>query len=90
MGVETNSKNSYKVQEIYMGINDESYNNNLKKIGFVLLFMMEGQAKAWADQFIKHADNQNSNPGTLNLGTYANFHKVWSIPSLHMILLEMH
>lgn len=59
--------------KIYMGINDKSYSNDLKKIGFVLSFMTKGQAKGWADQFIEQANNQNSNPGILNLGTYANF-----------------
>jgi hypothetical protein len=35
--------------ELYMTINKNLYDNDLVKIGFVLLFMTEGQAAAWAD-----------------------------------------
>ena len=37
-----------------MGINDKDYDTYLKKIGFVLSFMTEGPAKAWADQVDDH------------------------------------
>ena len=39
--------------EIYFGINKKVYNDDLKKIGFILSFMTEGQAEAWADQFVE-------------------------------------
>ena len=35
--------------EIYLGINKKVYDDDLKKIGFILSFMTEGQAEAWAD-----------------------------------------
>ena len=41
--------------EIYLGINKKVYNDDLKKIGFILSFMTEGQAEAWADQFVEEA-----------------------------------
>ena len=59
--------------EIYLSIN-KVYNNDLKKIGFILSFMTEGQAKAWADQFVEEARTQNPGPD-LDLGTYEEFVK---------------
>ena len=41
--------------ELYLTINKDIYNNDLTKIGFVLFFMTEGQAAAWADQFVDTA-----------------------------------
>ena len=41
--------------ELYMTINKKLYDNDLVKIGFVLSFMTEGQAAAWADQFVEEA-----------------------------------
>ena len=41
--------------EIYLGINKKVYNNDLKKIGFILSFMTKKQAEAWADQFVEEA-----------------------------------
>ena len=56
--------------EIYMGINDKDYDTNLKKIGFILSFLTEGLAKAWADQYTENALTQNQTLG-LNLGIYS-------------------
>ena len=55
--------------EIYLGINKKVYDNDLKKIGFILSFMTEGQAEAWADQFVEEAQTQNPGPD-LDLGAY--------------------
>ena len=60
--------------EIYLGIHKKVYNDDLKKIGFILSFMTEGQAEAWADQFVEEAQTQNPGPN-LNLGTYEEFVK---------------
>ena len=57
-----------------MGINDKDYDTNLKKIGFILSFMTEGPAKAWADQYTKNALTQNQTLG-LNFRIYSEFRK---------------
>ena len=41
-----------------MGINDKKYDTDLKTIGFILSFMTEGPAEAWADQYTKNALTQ--------------------------------
>ena len=51
--------------EIYLSINKKVYNDDLKKIGFILSFMTEGQAEAWT---------QHPGPN-LDLGTYEEFQK---------------
>ena len=62
--------------ELYMTINQKIYKDDLTKIGFVLSFMKEGQAAAWADQFVEHAMAQpKPATGLLNLGTYTTFRK---------------
>ena len=58
--------------KIYLGINKKVYDSDLKKIGFILSFMTEGQAEAWADQFVEEAQTQHPGPN-LDLGTYEEF-----------------
>ena len=41
--------------ELYLAINHKTYDDDLKKIGFILSFMTEGQAAAWGDQFMEEA-----------------------------------
>jgi Domain of unknown function (DUF4939) len=41
--------------EVYMDVNHKMYNNNLRKIVFVLSFMTTGSAATWNAQFIKEA-----------------------------------
>jgi Domain of unknown function (DUF4939) len=41
--------------KVYMDINHETYNNDLRKIAFILSFMMTGAAATWKAQFIKEA-----------------------------------
>ena len=48
--------------EIYLSINKKVYNDDLKKIGVILSFMTEGQAEAWADQFVEEAQTQHPGP----------------------------
>ena len=57
-----------------MEINDKDCDTNLKKIGFVLSFMTEGPAEAWADPYTENALTQNQTLG-LNLGIYSKFRK---------------
>ena len=59
--------------EVYLLINQEVYDNDLKKIGYVLSFMTEGQAAAWAAQFVETGLSKKVT-GTLALGTYQNFY----------------
>jgi hypothetical protein len=63
--------------ELYMTINKKLYDNDLVKIGFVLSFMTEGQAAAWADQFVEEAGKvaAAANRTGFDLGTYDNFKK---------------
>jgi Retrotransposon gag protein len=62
--------------EVYMDVNHETYNNNLRKIAFVLLFITAGAATTWKAQFI---DNAYAKPIPANpndrLETYTQFRK---------------
>jgi Ty3 transposon capsid-like protein len=62
--------------EVYMDVNHEMYNNNLRKIVFVLSFMMARSAATWKAQFIKeaYARPAPANPND-RLGTYTQFRK---------------
>jgi hypothetical protein len=62
--------------EVYMDINHKTYNNNLRKIVFVLSFMTTGSAATWKTQFIKkaYAKPAPANPNA-RLGTYTQFRK---------------
>jgi Ty3 transposon capsid-like protein/Zinc knuckle len=62
--------------EIYMDVNHETYNNDLRKIAFVLSFMATGSAATWKAQFIEeaYARPAPTNPND-RLGTYAQFRK---------------
>jgi Domain of unknown function (DUF4939) len=62
--------------EVYMDVNHETYNNDLRKIVFVLLFMTAGAAATWKAQFINNAYAKPipANPND-RLGTYTQFRK---------------
>jgi hypothetical protein len=62
--------------EVYMDINHETYNNNLRKITFVLSFMTTGAATTWKAQFINdaYAKPISANPND-RLGMYTQFRK---------------
>jgi Domain of unknown function (DUF4939) len=62
--------------EVYMDVNHEMYNNDLRKIVFVLSFMTTGSAATWKAQFIKepYAKPAPANPND-RLGTYTQFGK---------------
>jgi hypothetical protein len=62
--------------EVYMDVNHETYNNNLRKIAFILSFMMTGSAATWKAQFIEEVYTKPAptNPNN-RLGTYTIFRK---------------
>jgi Ty3 transposon capsid-like protein len=62
--------------EVYMDVNHETYNNDLRKIPFVLSFMTTGAAATWKAQFIDDTYTKPI-PANLNdrLGTYTQFRK---------------
>jgi hypothetical protein len=62
--------------EVYMDINHETYNNDLRKIVFVLSFMATGSAATWKAQFIEEAYTRPTpaNPND-RLGMYTQFRK---------------
>jgi hypothetical protein len=59
-----------------MDVNHETYNNDLRKITFILSFMTTGAAATWKAQLIKEAYAKPipTNPNN-RLGTYATFRK---------------
>jgi Ty3 transposon capsid-like protein len=62
--------------EVYMDVNHKTYNNNLRKIAFVLSFMTAGAAATWKAQFINDAYTKHisANPND-RLGMYTQFRK---------------
>jgi Ty3 transposon capsid-like protein/Zinc knuckle len=74
------NRNSFKdflqTVEVYMDVNHKTYNNDLRKIAFVLSFMTTGAAATWKAQFIDEAYSWPipANPND-RLGTYAQFRK---------------
>jgi hypothetical protein len=62
--------------EVYMDVNHETYNNDLRKIAFVLSFMATRSAVTWKAQFIEeaYARPAPANPND-RLGTYTQFRK---------------
>jgi hypothetical protein len=62
--------------EVYLDVNHEVYNTDLRKIAFVLSFMTARVAATWKAQFINKANTQPApaNPNN-KLGTYTTFRK---------------
>jgi Domain of unknown function (DUF4939) len=62
--------------KIYMDVNHKTYNNDLRKIAFILSFIMTGAAATWKAQFIKEAYTKPipTNPND-RLRMYATFRK---------------
>jgi hypothetical protein len=54
-GNQNNFKDFLQTVEVYMDVNHETYNNDLRKIAFVLSFMTTGAASTWKAQFIDEA-----------------------------------
>ena len=60
--------------ELYLMINKKIYDDDLKKIGFFLLFMNEGDAASWKEQLLEDAmATAQTNTTELNLGSFAQF-----------------
>ena len=61
---------------VYLLVNKEIYDNDQKKVAFVLSFMTEGAAGFWKEDFLtrvfEDADKNNAEP---NLGTFSAFKK---------------
>jgi Ty3 transposon capsid-like protein len=75
-GNRDNFKKFLQNAEVYMDVNNETYNNDLRKIAFVLSFMASGSAATWKAQFIEEAYERPAptNPND-RLGTYTQFRK---------------
>jgi Domain of unknown function (DUF4939) len=75
-GNQDNFKKFLQNVEVYMDVNHETYNNDLRKIAFVLSFMASGSAATWKAQFIEEAYERPApaNPND-RLGTYTQFRK---------------
>jgi hypothetical protein len=75
-GNRNNFKDFLQTVEVYMDVNHETYNSDLRKIAFVLSFMTAGAASTWKAQFIDEAYARPipTNPND-RLGTYAQFRK---------------
>ena len=56
--------------QLYLLINEDVYNNDDKKIAFVLSYMTKGPALTWAATF---RENSVDSTGTVTLGTYGDF-----------------
>jgi hypothetical protein len=62
--------------EVYMDVNHEMYNNDLRKIAFVLSFIATGSVATWKAQFIEEAYARPAPPNPNDkLGTYTQFRK---------------
>jgi Domain of unknown function (DUF4939) len=75
-GNRNNFKDFLQTVEVYMDVNHETYNSDLRKIAFVLSFMTAGATSTWKAQFIDeaYARPTPANPND-RLGTYAQFRK---------------
>jgi Ty3 transposon capsid-like protein len=75
-GNRNNFKDFLQTVEVYMDVNHETYNSDLRKIAFVLSFMTAGAASTWKAQFIDEAYARPipANPNN-RLGTYTQFRK---------------
>jgi Domain of unknown function (DUF4939) len=75
-GNQNNFNDFLQTVEVYMDVNHETYNSDLRKIAFVLSFMTTRAASTWKAQFIDkaYAKPIPANPND-RLGTYAQFRK---------------
>ena len=64
------SRQCLNAVQLYLLVNEDVYNNNDKKIMFILSYMTKGSALTWAATFWENSVNAT---GTVILGTYVNF-----------------
>jgi len=57
--------------QLYLQINEDAYDSDEKKIGFILTLMEEGEAGEWSEQYIM--SKVNANTGKIVLPTYRQF-----------------
>jgi Domain of unknown function (DUF4939) len=75
-GNRDNFKKFLQNVEVYMDVNHETYNNDLRKIAFILSFMATGSAATWKTQFIDEAYARPAPPNPNDrLGTYTQSRK---------------
>ena len=56
---------------VYLTVNKEVYNNDEKKIAYLLSFMTEGDAALWKEEFLAHKiEEAKKNDTDLKLGTF--------------------
>jgi len=73
-GKDENLKISLQDSQMYILINAEMYDMNLKKIAFMLSLMEEGDTASWKQQLIEEMLNQALLTGTNpDFGTFGNF-----------------
>ena len=56
---------------IYLTVNKEVYNNNEKKITYLLSFMTEGDAALWKEEFLARKIKEAEKKSTLHSPTYS-------------------
>jgi hypothetical protein len=75
-GKRTELKRFFQDATIYLLVNKEIYNNDQRKVAFVMSFMNEGAAALWKEGFLtkvfKDAEKNDAEP---NLGTFSAFKK---------------
>jgi Domain of unknown function (DUF4939) len=77
--------------EVYMDVNHKTYNNDLRKIVFVLSFMATGSAATWKTQFIEEAYTRPAPPTPMtDLGLTPNSGRISWRRSPCSTLLRMH
>ena len=64
-------KNSSKDIQLYLNINEETYDTDKKKISYMLSFMDDSDAKSWRAAFLRSVTTN----GVLDLGTWTDFLK---------------
>src|ERR1700678_2008004 len=76
--------------ELYITINKKTYDDEIKKIGFFLLFMNKGDAASRKEQLLDDAMTRGQASSTdLDLGSYAQFNMICKRQLRHTTLQEM-
>ena len=75
-GKRTELKRFLQDTQVYLTINQGIYDNDDKKIAFVLSFMNEGDAGAWKEEFISRMlDDAETRGDDLSFGDFKTFRK---------------
>ena len=72
--------------KMHLQANRAIYDNDEKKVVFVLSFMTEGDAATWREQWLDELDEKakTANKTDMDFGTFANFLKLLEKTSLRM------